>query len=151
MTREAPVLQIQAKNSPTWKVPLDILQIRRWAKNLIAYAPLLLSGKLHDVHPLLLATLCVAALCLASAANYILKDVCVPGPTTRAKRTGSSSRPNPIRQLPPISLTLDSLQVVPVPGLQVRSWRRSSIDEVSQASYTRRATTGDARVPRNPE
>src|SRR4029434_2308951 len=61
--------------APGWTTLLKLLRPKQWTKNLIAYAPLLFAIKIHDSTLLLLATLCVVALCLVSGGVYILNDV----------------------------------------------------------------------------
>lgn len=63
--------------SPLEMIGLVIKAMRpkQWTKNLIAYAPLLFSMHIHELHLVALATACVMSFCLVSGAVYLLNDV----------------------------------------------------------------------------
>ncbi len=54
---------------------IKAMRPKQWTKNLIAYAPLLFSMHIHEMHLFALATACVVAFCLVSGAIYLLNDV----------------------------------------------------------------------------
>jgi 4-hydroxybenzoate polyprenyltransferase len=52
-----------------------VMRPKQWPKNLIAFAPLIFSGKANDVLLFKSASLCFAAFCLVSSSIYIVNDL----------------------------------------------------------------------------
>ncbi|CAN5388892.1 decaprenyl-phosphate phosphoribosyltransferase [soil metagenome] len=60
---------------PNLAVLIKLLRPRQWTKNLIAFAPILFSGRMLDVDALLHTSMCVVALCLISGSVYVFNDI----------------------------------------------------------------------------
>lgn len=80
---------------------IKAMRPKQWAKNLVAYAPLLFSMHIHELHLLALATACVVSFCLVSGAVYLLNDVLDADadrlhPTKRNRPIASGKLPAPI-------------------------------------------------------
>jgi len=54
---------------------IRILRPRQWTKNLIAFAPLLFSGRLGETDAVFATALCTIGLCLVSGGMYVVNDI----------------------------------------------------------------------------
>lgn len=63
------------KNEASPWALISILRPRQWTKNLIAFAPLLFSGRIIEFDKFAETAFCVVCLCLVSSAMYIFNDL----------------------------------------------------------------------------